>query len=124
MKDLLKSRYDAKFTKDWREHSGAWWHVSSLTTSKKYMNSSHKENSMKIFNKPTVPTLDALKPSQLVSGELSREDWRKRMLEGYREYCLGTRFSTAVSARFGGSLKRKCWMPVSPTLGIPSMRNG
>lgn len=31
MKDLLKSRYDAKFTKDWREHSGAWWHVSSLT---------------------------------------------------------------------------------------------
>ena len=30
MKDLLKSRYDAKFTKDWREHSGAWWHVSSL----------------------------------------------------------------------------------------------
>lgn len=31
MKDILKSRYDAKFTKDWREHSGAWWHVSSLT---------------------------------------------------------------------------------------------
>lgn len=53
------------------------------------MNSSHKENSMKIFNKPTVPTLDALKPSQLVSGELSREDWRKRMLEGYKGILLG-----------------------------------
>lgn len=44
---------------------------------------------MKIFNKPTVPTLDALKPSQLVSGELSREDWRKRMLEGYKGILLG-----------------------------------
>ena len=52
------------------------------------MNSSHKENSMKIFNKPTVPTLDALKPSQLVSGELSREDWQKRMLEGYKGILL------------------------------------
>ena len=44
---------------------------------------------MKIFNKPTVPTPDALKPSQLVSGELSREDWRKRMLEGYKGILLG-----------------------------------
>ena len=45
---------------------------------------------MKIFNKPTVPwTLDALKPSQLVSGVLSREDWRKRMLEGYKGISLG-----------------------------------
>ena len=43
---------------------------------------------MKIFNKPTVPTLDALKPSQLVSGELSREDWQKRMLEGYKGILL------------------------------------
>ena len=73
---------------------------------------------MKIFNKPTVPTLDALKPSQLVSGELSREDWRKRMLEGYKGILLGN------PIQYRGSLKRKCWMPVSPTLGIPSMRNG
>lgn len=29
MKDVLKTRYDAKFTKDWREHGGAWWHVNA-----------------------------------------------------------------------------------------------
>lgn len=79
---------------------------------------------MKIFNKPTVPTLDALKPSQLVSGELSREDWRKRMLEGYKGILLGNPIQYRGFGPFGGSLKRKCWMPVSPTLGIPSMRNG
>lgn len=29
MKDILKARYSAKFTKDWPEFSGAWWHVAS-----------------------------------------------------------------------------------------------
>lgn len=31
MKEMIKTRYDAKFTKDWSEHGGAWWHVSSAT---------------------------------------------------------------------------------------------
>lgn len=29
MKDILKARYSAKFTKDWSEFSGAWWHIAS-----------------------------------------------------------------------------------------------
>lgn len=31
MKDMLKSRYDAQFTKTWTEHGGAWWHIPSST---------------------------------------------------------------------------------------------
>ena len=27
MKEILKSRYGAQFTKAWSEHGGAWWHV-------------------------------------------------------------------------------------------------
>ena len=77
---------------------------------------------MKIFNKPTVPTLDALKPSQLVSGELSREDWRKRMLEGYKGILLGNPIQYRGFGPFWWILKKE--MLVSPTLGIPSMRNG
>lgn len=69
---------------------------------------------MKIFNKPTVPTLDALKPSQLVSGELSREDWRKRMLEGQGNIAWEP-IQYRGFGPFWWILKRKCWMPVSPT---------
>lgn len=31
MKEMLKSRYDAQFTKTWTEHGGAWWHIPSST---------------------------------------------------------------------------------------------
>lgn len=29
MKDIIKNRYRASFTSEWKEHSGAWWHVPS-----------------------------------------------------------------------------------------------
>lgn len=29
MKEILKNRYNAQFSSEWNEHSGAWWHVPS-----------------------------------------------------------------------------------------------
>lgn len=43
---------------------------------------------MKVFNKPAIAVLDSLKPSQLAAGELSREGWLRKMLDGYRGILL------------------------------------
>ncbi|MDE7064768.1 MAG: hypothetical protein K2O70_04770, partial [Desulfovibrionaceae bacterium] len=38
VKKMMKERYKAQFTKEWIEHSGAWWHISSSTDLEEFYN--------------------------------------------------------------------------------------
>ncbi len=43
---------------------------------------------MDTFNKPSVSVLESLKPAELADGSISKDDWRVKMLNGYRSILL------------------------------------